>query len=412
VTLHSEQFRTIAPGIDITPRWECGRPCSAREASGVSGYLVVLIIATGVTVLTTPLVRWLALRTNVVQAPDERRVHTKPTPVLGGLSMYLGFLAGLAVATRVDQFDPVFRGTSEPLGILVGATIIFLVGLVDDVRDVSPPAKLAGQVLAASALSLLGVTMLFFRLPFLGFWSLSPDMAPLVTVLWVCGMSTAINYIDGLDGLAAGIVAIAAGAFALYSHRLFDQGLLPNESNSISPLIAVIVLGMCLGFLPWNFHPARIFMGDSGALLLGLLMAASTLLVGGQTAEGTSGTTFFFFAPLVIPLVILGVPIFDTAFSIVRRAARRENVSVADKDHLHHRLMRIGHGQRRAVLILWAWTALLSGIVLLPVYTTSSNAIVPFGIAAVSILLFTVLHPEVRRHRADQLELDLEHETH
>jgi UDP-GlcNAc:undecaprenyl-phosphate GlcNAc-1-phosphate transferase len=326
--------------------------------------------------------------------------------------MYLGFLAGMAVATQVDQFDPVFRGTSEPLGILLGATIIFLVGLVDDIREVSPPAKLAGQVLAGSALSLLGVTMLFFRLPFLGFWSLSPDMAPLVTVLWVAGMSTAINYIDGLDGLAAGIVAIAAGAFALYSHRLFDQGLLPNESNSISPLIAVIVLGMCVGFLPWNFHPAKIFMGDSGALLLGLLMASSTLLVGGQTAEGTSGTTFFFFAPLVIPLVILGVPIFDTAFSIVRRAARRENVSVADKDHLHHRLMRIGHGQRRAVLILWAWTAVLSGIVLLPVYTKSSNAVVPFGIAAVSILLFTVLHPEVRRHRADQLELDLEHELH
>jgi UDP-GlcNAc:undecaprenyl-phosphate/decaprenyl-phosphate GlcNAc-1-phosphate transferase len=376
----------------------------------VSGYLVVLLVAGGVTLLSTPLVRRLAVRAGVVQAPDERRVHLRPTPVLGGLSMYLGFLAGMGAATQVSQFDPVFRGTSEPLGILLGATIIFVVGLVDDVREVSPPAKLAGQVLAASVLSLLGVTMLFFRLPFLGFWSLSPDMAPLVTVLWVAGMSTAINYIDGLDGLAAGIVAIGAGAFALYSHRLFDQGLLPNESNSISPLVAVIVLGMCVGFLPWNVHPARIFMGDSGALLLGLLMASSTLLVGGQTAEGTSGTTFFFFAPLVIPLVILGVPIFDTAFSIVRRAARRENVSVADKDHLHHRLMRLGHGQRRAVLILWAWTAILSGIVLLPIYTTSSNAIVPFGLAALSILLFTVLHPEVRRHRADQLELELEHE--
>jgi UDP-GlcNAc:undecaprenyl-phosphate GlcNAc-1-phosphate transferase len=378
----------------------------------MAGYLVVLLVATGVTSATTPLVRWLAWRTGVVVAPDERRVHLVPTPVLGGLSMYVGFLAGMGVATQVSQFDPVFRGTSEPLGILLGATIIFLVGLVDDIREVSPPAKLAGVVLAGSALSLLGVTMLVFRLPFLAFWSLSPDMAPLVTVLWVAGMSTAINYIDGLDGLAAGIVAIAAGAFALYSSHLFHEGLLPNESNSISPLVAVVVLGMCVGFLPWNFHPAKIFMGDSGALLLGLLMAASTLLVGGQTAEGTSGTTFFFFAPLVIPLVILGVPIFDTAFSIVRRAARRERVSVADKDHLHHRLMRIGHGQRRAVLILWAWTAVLSGVVLLPVYTRSGNAIVPFGIAAVSILLFTVLHPEVRRQRSDQLQLDLEHEIH
>jgi UDP-GlcNAc:undecaprenyl-phosphate GlcNAc-1-phosphate transferase len=374
----------------------------------VSGYLVVLLVALGVTVLTTPAVRWLAMRAGVVQAPDERRVHLAPTPILGGLSMFLGFLAGLAAASRLEQFEPVFEGTSEPLAIIVGATIIFVVGLVDDIREVSPPAKMAGQVLAASALSLLGVTMLFFRLPFLGFWSLSPDLAPLVTVIWVLGMATAINYIDGLDGLAAGITAIAAGSFALYSDTLFDQGLLPNESNSISPLLAVIVLGMCVGFLPWNFHPARIFMGESGASLLGLLMAASTLLVGGQTAEGTSGTTYFFFAPLIIPLVILGVPIFDTAFSIVRRASRRQGVAVADKDHLHHRLMRMGHGHRRAVYILWAWTAVLSGLVLVPVYTDSGNAVVPIAVGVMGVLLYTVLHPEVRRRRADQLELPID----
>ena len=373
----------------------------------MSGYVLVLLVASGVTLATTPLARWLSFRTRMVVAPDERRVHTRPLPVLGGLSMFLGFLAGLAVATRLDQFRPVFEGTSEPLAILVGATITFAVGLVDDAKELSPPAKMAGQVLAAGLMSLLGVTMLFFRLPFLGNWSLSPDLAPLITVIWVIGMATAINYIDGLDGLAAGITAIAAGSFALYSDRLFDQGLLPNESNSISPLIAVIVLGMCVGFLPWNFHPARIMMGDSGALLLGMLMAAATLLVGGQTAEGTSGTTYFFFAPLVIPLVILGVPVFDTAFSIVRRAAKRTGVSVADKDHLHHRLMRIGHGQRRAVLILWAWTAVLSGLVLIPVYTDAGNALLPFGVAAITILLYTVMHPQVRRQRIDQLELDL-----
>ncbi|HEX4905296.1 MAG TPA: MraY family glycosyltransferase [Acidimicrobiales bacterium] len=373
----------------------------------MSGYVVVLLVAIGATLLTTPLARWLSFRTRMVVAPDERRVHTRPLPVLGGLSMFLGFLAGMAVATRLDQFRPVFEGTSEPLAILVGATITFAVGLVDDAKELSPPAKMAGQVLAAGLMSLLGVTMLFFRLPVLGNWSLSPDLAPLVTVIWVIGMATAINYIDGLDGLAAGITAIAAGSFALYSDRLFDQGLLPNSSNSISPLIAVIVLGMCVGFLPWNFHPARIMMGDSGALLLGMLMAAATLLVGGQTAEGTSGTTYFFFAPLVIPLVILGVPVFDTAFSIVRRAAKRTGVSVADKDHLHHRLMRIGHGQRRAVLILWAWTAVLSGLVLIPVYTDEGNALLPFGVAAITILLYTVMHPQVRRQRTDQLELDL-----
>jgi UDP-GlcNAc:undecaprenyl-phosphate GlcNAc-1-phosphate transferase len=230
-------------------------------------------------------------------------------------------------------------------------------------------------------------------------------------VLWVVGMANAVNLIDGLDGLAAGIVAIAAGTFALYSARLFDLGLLPNASNSISPLIAVIVLGMCLGFLPFNFHPARIFMGDGGALLLGLLMASSTLLVGGQTAEATSGTTFFFFAPLFIPFLILGVPILDTAFAIVRRAGRRTGVAVADKDHLHHRLMRLGHGQVRSVLILWAWTALLSGLALWPLYWKDVNALVPFGVMALAVALYTVLHPEARRTRAgdgDQLELELD----
>ena len=373
----------------------------------MSGYLIVLAVALGTTLLTTPLVRALAIRIGAVVAPDERRVHLRPTATLGGLAMYLGFLAGMGTATQVEQFDPVFRSTSEPLGVLLGATIIFLTGLVDDLREVSAPAKMAGQVLAGSALSLLGVTMLFFRVPFFGYVSLSPDLAPLITVLWVVGMANAVNFIDGLDGLAAGIVAIAAGAFAFYSDRLFDLGLLPNDMNSISPLIAVVVVGICVGFLPWNVHPARIFMGDCGAMLLGLLMATSTLLVGGQTAETTTGSTFFFFAPLLIPFVILGVPMLDTAWAIVRRASRGANPAVADKNHLHHRLMRLGHGQRRAVVILWAWTAILSATALIPVYTDRGNAYVPLGIAALGVGLYTLLHPEVRRAKAEQLELDL-----
>jgi UDP-GlcNAc:undecaprenyl-phosphate GlcNAc-1-phosphate transferase len=376
----------------------------------VRGYLIVLAVAVAVTAAATPVVRRLAERFGAVVAPDERRVHLRPTATLGGLAMFLGFLAGMAAASRLGQFDPVFEGTSEPVGIILAATIIFLVGMIDDLREVSAPAKVAGQVLAGGVLSLLGVTMLYFRIPFGDFLALSPDLAPLITVLWVIGMANAVNLIDGLDGLAAGIVAIAAGAFALYSSKLFDLGLLPNASNSISPLIAVIVLGMCVGFLPFNFHPARIFMGDGGALLLGLLMASSTLLVGGQTAEDVSGSTFFFFAPLFIPFFILGVPILDTVFAIIRRASRRTGVAVADKEHLHHRLMRLGHGQRRAVLILWAWTAILSGFALYPVFTDKGNAVVPFGAAALAVALYTVLHPEVRRTRSgepDQLELDL-----
>ena len=377
----------------------------------MGGYLVVLAVAVGTTLATTPIVRRIAIRAGAVQTPDERRVHERPTPVLGGLAMYLGFLAGMAAATQVPQFDPVFSSNSEPLAIVLGATVIFVVGVVDDLREVSPPAKMSGQVLAGSTLAFLGVTMLFFRVPFDGIVSLSPDMAFFLTVLWVVGMVTAVNWVDGLDGLAAGIVGIAAAAFALYGDRLFSRGLLPNDAASISPLLAVIVLGICLGFLPWNFHPAKIFMGESGASLLGLLMAASTLLVGGQTAESVSGSTYFFFAPLFIPIVILGVPIFDTAFAIVRRASKRQSAAKADRDHLHHRLQRLGHGHRRSVLILWAWTALLSGLALWPVYTNRGNGLVPFALVALAIALYTVLHPEVRRARAEQLELDLDRET-
>jgi UDP-GlcNAc:undecaprenyl-phosphate GlcNAc-1-phosphate transferase len=373
------------------------------------GYLVVLAVALGTTLLTTPLVRVLARRIGAVVRPDERRVHERPTPTLGGVAMYLGFLTAMATATRIPQFDGVFATTSEPLGVVLGATIIFVVGLVDDLREVSAPAKVAGQVLAGSVLSLLGVTMLFFRIPFGDIVLLSPDLAPLVTVLWVVGMANAVNLIDGLDGLAAGIVAIAAAAFFLYADQLFDEGFLPD--NSVSPLIAIIVLGLCLGFLPHNVHPARIFMGDGGSMLLGLLMATPTLLVGGQTNEGFSGQTFFFFAPLFIPFFILGVPIFDMAFAIVRRASRRSGLATADKDHLHHRLMRLGHGQRRSVVILWTWTALLSGFVLYPAYTDQGNAVVPFGVAALGVALYTLLHPQARRARAgagEQLALRLE----
>ncbi|HEV3363780.1 MAG TPA: MraY family glycosyltransferase, partial [Acidimicrobiia bacterium] len=268
------------------------------------------------------------------------------------------------------------------------------VGTLDDLREVSAPAKVAGQVLAGSVLALAGVTMFFFRIPFADFVVLSPDLSFLLTVLWVVGVCNAVNLIDGLDGLAAGVVFIAGAAFFLYSYRLFDVGLL--DASTIAPLAVVITCGLCAGFLPHNFHPAKVFMGDGGAMLLGLLMAASTLSVGGRTADQFSGQTYFFFAPLVIPFIILGVPFVDTAFAIVRRAVRRVSLSEADKEHLHHRLMRLGHGPRRSVLILYAWSGILSGVVLVPTYTNQGNAVVPFLVAALGVLLYTFFHPGVR----------------
>jgi UDP-GlcNAc:undecaprenyl-phosphate GlcNAc-1-phosphate transferase len=244
-----------------------------------------------------------------------------------------------------------------------------------------------------------GITMLFFRVPLAGTTVvLSPDLATLMTVIWVVGMANAVNLIDGLDGLAAGIVAIASASFFLYSHQLFRAGTISVDNSG--PLVAVMCLGLCIGFLPHNFHPARVFMGDSGAMLLGLLMAASTLSVVGQTDQPFSGRTYFFFAPIFIPFFILGIPVLDTAFAIVRRAGRRGNPAKADKDHLHHRLMRLGHGQTRSVLILWVWTALLSGLVLYPTFTNKGNAVIPFAVAALGVALYTLFAPSGRRQVA------------
>lgn len=369
-----------------------------------SGYAIVGGVAAVVTLVTTPLVRWLAFKIGAVVLPDERRVHTEPTATIGGLAMYFGFVAAMVTAASMDRFTPLFQANSEPLGVALAATVALAVGLADDLWEWSAPAKVAGLVIAGSVLSIFGVVMFFFRIPFLDLVILSDDLKPLVTVLWVIGLANAINLIDGLDGLAAGIVAIASGTFFLYGQRLVSADSVPPllDPTNIGPLIAIIVLGMCVGFLPHNFNPARIFMGDGGALMLGLLMAASTSVVGGRVEAPFSGQTYFFFAPLFIPLVILGVPILDTLWAVVRRAYRRHGVATADKGHLHHRLMALGHGQRRSVLILWLWTALLSGFVLYPTYTGDGDAIVPIGIAGLGLALYTVLHPEARRARAGQ----------
>ncbi len=364
-------------------------------------FLLIGAVAALVTFATTPLVGMLARRQGWVYLPNDRTVHQSPLPDVGGLAMYLGLVAAMLTAWSLDAFDLLFSSNSEPIGVLVAATIIYIVGFVDDVRGLSPPAKVAGTVLAGLALVQFGVVMYAFRLPFFdGPILLAQEWRPLVTVLWLLGMTQAINFIDGLDGLAAGIVAIGAGAFFLYSQKLIDSDVL--DVRNIGPLMAIIAVGVCVGFLPHNFNPARIMMGDGGALLLGLLLAVATSVVGGRADSFNQefiGQTYFFLAPLAIPLLILGVPIFDLAFAIFRRAASRRSLSTADKGHLHHRLMELGHGHRRSVVILWTWTLLLSAFVLYPTLSGRNPAYLPFGIIALAIVLFTVLHPSVRARR-------------
>jgi UDP-GlcNAc:undecaprenyl-phosphate/decaprenyl-phosphate GlcNAc-1-phosphate transferase len=362
-------------------------------------YGIILGIAAVVTGAATVPARRLSARVGYIAHPDERKVHDKATPYGGGAAMLLGFLAAMIVAALVPPLHVLFSNSSEPLGVVLAGAAIFGVGLIDDVRDMSAPAKMAGQVLAASILYFLGVTMYEIKVPLAGLIALSPGVTPLITAVWVIALTNAINLIDGLDGLAAGVVAIGGGALAVYGLRLMQLGVLPLDN--IGPLVAVIACGICLGFLPFNFHPARVFMGDAGALLLGLLMSASTMVIGGRIPV-TSGATYFFFAPLFIPLFILGVPILDMAFAFVRRTARGTGFHTPDKEHIHHRLLRLGHGHRRSVVILWAWTAVLSGFVLFPLFIPRVNAFIPFGAAALGVGLYTLFHPGLRRRDSEE----------
>jgi UDP-GlcNAc:undecaprenyl-phosphate/decaprenyl-phosphate GlcNAc-1-phosphate transferase len=370
----------------------------------VAPYLAVLAVSVVATAVAVPPLRWLSRRTGAMAEPGDRKVHAQPTPELGGAALLVGVVAGLATAALSGQLTAVFETPGNVLGVLVAAVVMWLTGLVDDLRDISAPTKLAGMVLAGSVLTLVGLTIIYFRVPFLGFTVLPQDLSALVSVLWVVGMANAVNLIDGLDGLASGIVGIASIAFFLYGWRLLEVGVI--DPSNVGPLIAAITAGVCIGFLPFNFNPASIFMGDSGALLLGLLLAASTIAVGGQNDDPFSGQAWFFFAPLVIPLFILGVPLLDTASAIIRRASRRSGVATADKQHLHHRLMDLGHGHRRTVLILWMWTALLSGFVLIPAFTSRGNGIVPLGLAAFGLLLFTMLAPRLRQRATPEDDVE------
>jgi UDP-GlcNAc:undecaprenyl-phosphate GlcNAc-1-phosphate transferase len=366
-------------------------------------YALVLAVAAGATAGLTVPARRLAVLVGYVAPPNERTMHKKTIPYGGGAAMFLGFLTAVLAAAAIPALRPIFTDSPELLGVVLAAGAIFAVGIIDDFREMSAPAKMAGQILAASILYFLGVTMYQFKVPLAGFIVLTPGIIPLITAAWVIALANAINLIDGLDGLAAGIVAIGGGALAIYGLRLMALGILPV--NNVGPLVAVIACGICLGFLPFNFNPARLFMGDAGALLLGVLMAASTMVIGGRTPP-TSGVTYFFFAPLFIPFFILGVPIVDMAFAFVRRTARGMSFHTPDKQHIHHRLLRLGHGPRRSVLILWAWTAVLSAFLLVPLFLHQANAFIPLGAAALGVGLYTLFHPGLRKGNGDGAELE------
>ncbi|HVB19369.1 MAG TPA: MraY family glycosyltransferase [Acidimicrobiales bacterium] len=370
-------------------------------------YLALAAVAAAVTLVMNGPARRISLEVGYTAEPDVRKVHQRVTPYGGGGAMFVGLCVSLIVAEAVPTTRSLINSSHETLGVLLAAMVIFVVGVLDDFREMSAPAKVAGQFLAASILYFSGATMYQLKLPFAGFVVLGPSILPIITAVWVVALSNAVNLIDGLDGLAAGIVAIASGTLCVYGLRLEDLGLLPI--TNVGPLVAALTCGVCLGFLKDNFHPAKLFMGDAGALMLGLLMSASTMVIGGRTPPA-SGVTFFFFAPLLIPVFILGVPLADATWAFVRRTASGQGFHTPDKNHIHHRLMRLGHGHRRTVVLLWAWTALLCGFVLLPLFDNRANVFIPLGVAVLLIALFTWFSPLRSRLRRRVSEFDDEAE--
>lgn len=322
-------------------------------------YLLVMAASAGVALVVTPLARFVAVRIGAIAHPSDRRVHERPTPTMGGVAIFAGVAAGIVLAWRLPFFDELFRGTSEPMAALLACGAIVAVGVWDDLRGVSATAKLAGQVLAAGLLVLAGVQLLFFWFPGMGIVSLSADLAVPLTILWAVAMLNAVNLIDGLDGLAAGMVAIAALAFFVYIS--VAPGVTYGDASSAA-LLSAVTVGAALGFLPWNFHPARIFMGDAGAMLLGMLLAVATITgVGRNPFPPGAGDIAGISIPILVPLLVLFVPFLDVLFAIVRRVRRGRSLAHADKEHIHHRLLDIGHTHRQAVLLMYLWSALISG---------------------------------------------------
>ncbi len=322
-------------------------------------YGAVFAVAAIVTAATTPLVGWFAKRVGAVDRPtDPRKVHSEPVPTMGGLAMVAGFLVAMGLAWRMPQFREVFTNTSEPAGLILGVLAIAALGVADDIRGLPPTVKLAGQILATLGPILFGIQIVYAWVPGLDVVALSADLGLPLTVLAMLAMINALNLIDGLDGLAAGVSAIGAAAFFLFSLTSEGRGI-AEAVPTAAPMAAAIVAGVGVGFLVHNFFPASIFMGDTGSMTLGLLLgAASVAYVGRTTAP--SYADFTGSVPLLVPVFVLAIPFVDTVFAVARRAYRRQPITVADKGHLHHLLIAFGHSHRRAVLTLYYWSAVLA----------------------------------------------------
>jgi UDP-GlcNAc:undecaprenyl-phosphate GlcNAc-1-phosphate transferase len=335
----------------------------------VREYLLTLCISAAVTYLLTGPVRKFAIVAGAMPEIRARDVHREPTPRLGGIAMFFGLCAGLLVADHLPNLNEVFENSDEPRALLSGAVLIWLIGVLDDKFEIDALIKLGAQMIAAGVMVVQGLTILWLPLPGVGIVAITQWQGTLLTVALVVITINAVNFVDGLDGLAAGMVLIATTAFFLYAYRIwYGYGL---EPAAPATLFAAILMGMCLGFLPHNMHPARIFMGDSGSMLIGLVLAAGAISITGQVDPDSlkifSGSERAAvhqmvpaYIPLLLPLTIIAVPAADLVLAVVRRTWRGQSPFAADRGHLHHRLLEIGHSHSRAVLIMYFWSALIA----------------------------------------------------
>jgi UDP-GlcNAc:undecaprenyl-phosphate GlcNAc-1-phosphate transferase len=370
-------------------------------------YLLVFLVAAAVTYLLTVVAREIAIRTGAVAKVRDRDVHAEPIPYLGGLAM----LGGLAAAYLVARELP-FLSTSNPFVFEDARTVLFAgalvcgVGMIDDIFDLDALTKLGGQVIAVGLLVYSGIQFRFFFDPNGVQFSLEPAQGALLTAVLVVATVNAVNFVDGLDGLAAGVVCIGALSFFVFCYQLANFNGVSLATTGA--LLSAALAGACAGFLAHNFHPARIFMGDSGSMLIGVVLSGTAITVTTgfdasdltQGADGTRASLLPMLLPLALPILILVVPLADLVLAVVRRTRAGRSPMAPDKQHLHHRLLEIGHSHRRAVAIMWLWAALIAfGTVVASLYAGPTMWAAIGAMAAITLAL-TFLLPVFHRPRS------------
>lgn len=350
-------------------------------------YLFIALVAACATYLFTPIVRHLAIRLGAVGEVRKRDVHTIPTPRMGGLAMLCGFLTAMLFASRLDFLQGVFRQNHQAWIVMVGAILICLLGIADDVWDLDWMLKLAGQLLIAVFVAWGGLQII--ALPIGSLVTASPTISIAITALLIVVSINAVNFVDGLDGLAAGIVAIGGIAFGIYSYILARTS--PSYA-SMATLLDIAMVGICVGFLLHNWHPAKLFMGDSGSMLLGYLITCASIVMTGRLDPATVNTSIYLpaFMPILLPVLVLFLPVLDMMMAIVRRLRKGQSPMHPDRMHLHHRMLRIGHSVRGAVLILWGWAALIAFGSIMLLFLTPWHVFIVFAVAAVALTVATM----------------------